>query len=414
MRLLHLLHQYLPEQVGGTELYTQWLAETLHDRGHDVSIFFRRSSEMAVAPAQPQSGPRLWPAWSGPLTPTGRFLTTFGRRSLVEAFDRVLVQTQPELVHIQHLMGQPAALIRCIRQRNIPYVITLHDYWWVCANAQLLTNYSQELCGGPHFYLNCARCSLARAGYRQNRWVLPLLAGPLAWRNFLLGRALHSAERLIAPTEFVRRWYVKWGVPADKVLTIPHGLPLSGLAATAPAPAASLPFRLAYIGGLSFQKGVHRLIEAVAGLSGEVELWLAGDETTDPAYVARLRAAAPPQTRFWGKLSRAQVWDLLTQVAVVVVPSLWYETFTFVISEAFAAGVPVVASRLGPLADRVRHGVDGLLVAPDDPLALRAALQQLLDDPALLARLRRGIAPVEDIESHTSKIEALYQQILAR
>jgi glycosyltransferase involved in cell wall biosynthesis len=143
------------------------------------------------------------------------------------------------------------------------------------------------------------------------------------------------------------------------------------------------------------------------------ELWIAGDEAVDPAYVSHLRTLASPNVRFLGRLTRAEVWKTLGQVDVVVVPSQWYETFSFLVSEAFATGVPVIASSLGPLVDRIRHGVDGLLVPAGDVQALQSALLELTEDPRLLPRLRAGICPVPTIEDHVVDIEAIYQAVVA-
>ncbi len=125
-----------------------------------------------------------------------------------------------------------------------------------------------------------------------------------------------------------------------------------------------------------------------------------------------LRALASPQVRFLGRLTRESVWDTLAQVDIVVVPALWYETFSFIVSEAFAAGVPVVASRLGPLADRVRDEVDGLLVRPGDPQALRQVLLRFWQEPGLLARLRAGIRPVRTLENHVTELESVYKTVI--
>ena len=99
---------------------------------------------------------------------------------------------------------------------------------------------------------------------------------------------------------------------------------------------------------------------------------------------------------------------------VVAVPTLWYETFSFIVSEAFVAGLPVVASRLGPLADRVRDGVDGLLLPPGDVSAWRAAMQRLADSPDLLARLRANVRPPMTLEAHVDQLETLYTRLVAQ
>jgi len=414
MRILHVVHQYLPEKIGGTELYTQWVSQALARRGHRVDVFYRSSGgqpAIALASRTDEAGVRIWAGRHGPATPNRRFLTTFGDRHLAAAFDRVLDEVQPELVHVEHLMGLPAALIHALRRRKLPFVITFWDFWWVCANAQLLTNYDQQICDGPRAYLNCARCATARAG-RPGLWpAWPPLAALLAWRNRLLREALTAAGRLIAPTEFVRRWYLAHGAPAEKLITLPPGLEARPMT---PRPLRhDGPTRIAYIGGLSWQKGVHILVEAFGQLGGDAELWIAGDETADPAYVGRLRAHSGPRVRFLGRLDRDQVWATLAQVDVVAVPTLWYETFSFIISEAFAAGVPVLASRLGPIADRVRHGEDGMLAPPGDVAAWHAALRQFVETPGWRDHLASGIRPPTTLQEHVDGLEKIYRGLIS-
>jgi glycosyltransferase involved in cell wall biosynthesis len=189
---------------------------------------------------------------------------------------------------------------------------------------------------------------------------------------------------------------------------------------------AHTPLRIGYIGGLSSQKGVHTLIQAFTGLSARspdqpaehspdppAELWIAGDLTFDPDYVAHLRQLAGKGVRFTGRLTRDEVWGMLAQLDVIVVPSLWYETFCFVVSEAFAMGVPVIASDLGVLAERVRPGVDGLLFPPGDAHALTTLLRQCRDDPELLPRLQANIKSGPTVAQHADQIEAIYQRVIA-
>jgi glycosyltransferase involved in cell wall biosynthesis len=411
MRILHLVHQYMPEHVGGTELYTRWLTHALSLRGHEITIFYHRSAEGTGQEHRLEKGVNVWAAWNGLQSPARRFLATFGDSSMERAFERVLEEVTPDLIHIEHLMGLPVALVRSIQQRGFPYVITLWDFWWVCANAQLLTNYSQQVCDGPQMYLNCARCALDRANLPWLWPVLPPMAGVLAWRNHLLRRVMQAADGLIAPTEFVRHWYVAHGAPTENLLTIIPGLEYPPVV---PRQRSDGPVRFAYIGGLSWQKGVHVLIEAFTEIHGVWELWIAGDESFDPVYVANLRAQAAPGVRFLGQLTREEVWETLAQVDVVLVSSLWYETFSFIISEAFASGAPVVVSRLGPLADRVCDNVDGFLVPPGDVVAWRTVLQRLVDEPDLLAQLRANVHCPMTLEEHVDLIEALYQILEAK
>ncbi len=412
MKILHLVHQYLPEQVGGTEFYTQWVAHRLAKRGHRIDIFYRRYAEGSGYEFRVDADDvRVWAAWSGPMSTNGRFMATFKEAVIFDAFCRVVEQVRPDIVHIQHLMGLPVAVADYLQQHNIPFVITLHDYWWVCANAQLLTNYSRQICDGPQGYLNCARCALARAGHPHLWPAIPVLAGPLAWRNHLLRRVLDGACKLIPPSKFVGDWYAAYGVPVEKIQVIPHGLD-SPPPHFCPVQDSDRAIRFAFIGGLSWQKGVHILLEAFQTIDTEAELWIAGNEQAEPDYVTNLRGLTSTGVLFLGKLTREAVWETLAQVDVVVVPALWYESFSFIISEAFASGTPVIASRLGPLADRVSDEVNGLLVPPDNPLALRKAIMRFLEDPTLLSRLQAGIPPVRTLDDHVSDLESVYEAAL--
>jgi glycosyltransferase involved in cell wall biosynthesis len=380
----------------------------LSERGHEVAVFTRCQGEGQGLACRTDGTVQVWTAWAGAPSPTRRFLAAFGDDSLSRSFRQVFERFSPDRVHIQHLMGLPLDVATQVLDADVPYFVTLHDYWWVCANAQLLTNSDQQICDGPRRYLNCARCALARAEFPHSWPALPLLAILMGWRAHRLRQVLHSAESVIAPTSFVRDWYAAHGVSPEKISMIPHGIELPD-----PRPSRSREddrrLRFVYIGGLSWQKGVHIALEAFRGLYGDAELWLAGDESAEPAYVERLRRQSRGlAVRFLGLLDHHAVWQTLADADVALVPSLWYETSSLFAQEALAMGLPVVASGVGALRERVRDGIDGLLVPPGDVLSWRAALQRLVDERDLLQRLRNNILPVTSLFDHATQLESLY------
>jgi glycosyltransferase involved in cell wall biosynthesis len=413
VRVLHLVHQYIPEHVGGTELYTQAVTRALARAGHQVSVFHRRFEAGEGLHVSEDEGVAVYAAWSGALDPARRFLAVFGDGAIERSFEVALEQAQPDLVHVEHLMGLPVDMARVLERRRIPFVVTLWDYWWICANAQLITNYDQQVCAGPgRLWLNCARCALARGGAPAAWPAAPGLAPLFALRARRLREPLARAGAVIAPMPFVKRWFASHGLPPDMIQVLRPGVERP-VAEITRRPADGC-LRFAAIGGLSWQKGIHVLVEAFARLRGPAELWIAGNESFDPAYSRHLRALADPRVRFLGVLDRRQVWECLAQVDVVAVPSLWYETLSFIAHEAFVVGLPVIASRLGVLADVVRDGVDGLLVAPGDVAAWQAAMQRLLDDPEEMERLRAGVRPPMTVDEHLSTLTQLYSQVLDR
>lgn len=411
MRVLHLVHQYPPEYVGGVEYYTQSLAQALTQRGWESAVFFRTYRQGRRLTIERDENVTLYAAGAGELTPTRRFLATWRQPTLHAHWRQTLAHFQPDLVHVQHLMGLPASLLHELLAQRIPYLITLHDYWWQCANANLLTNYAQTACDGPRAYLNCTHCAIARTGSPLSWGAAPALWPLMADRNRRLHPLLAHAAALLTPSEFVRRWYAKHGTPTHALRAAPLGV-TPPTAAAPHAPKGSDSLRLLYLGGLAANKGVHIVLEALRGVTGAVHFAIAGDVSTQPAYVAHLRQLADPRVTWLGRLSRQQVWEALAAADLVVVPSLWHETYCFAAHEALAAGVPVLASAMGALCDVIADGVNGQLLPPGDAAAWQRALQAYVAAPERLTDLRRGIAPVWRFDDHIAFIESTYRALL--
>lgn len=417
MRILHVTHQYPPEFVGGVEVYTQSLAQLQRSFGHDVAIFTRGATGTDECKIEQTEDALLCTTRGDGLGANQRFLSTFGYSQqdslVVQHFAEFLDRVEPDIIHVQHMMGVPIRCFELIRARGIPFVVTLWDFWWVCANAQLLTNYSDEVCDGPRAYLNCTRCAIARAKQPLLWAGAPLLIGLLTYRGRLLRSALRHADCLIAPTNFVYQWHRKRDIVAKEIRVIKPGV--EGFSIQK-GKRNERPIRFFYLGGITPQKGVHVALEAFTQLAGEAELWIAGDRTVDATYSAQLEALANSTgqslgVRFLGRLSRAEVADALAQVDVFLAPSIWYETFCFVLHEAFSAGVPVIGSNLGAIAEGIRHGVDGLLAEPDDVDSWRDAMQSFIDKPDLREQFRTDIQHPQTQQEHTEQILMLYQEL---
>jgi glycosyltransferase involved in cell wall biosynthesis len=110
---------------------------------------------------------------------------------------------------------------------------------------------------------------------------------------------------------------------------------------------------------------------------------------------------------------QAEVAALLRGYHVIAVPTRGVETGPLVVLEAFAAGTPVVGSRLGGIAELVEHEVNGLLVSGNHPRAWAAGLQRLADDRNLLRRLRSGVPSVRSEKTVAVDMAALYRSLLA-
>lgn len=172
--------------------------------------------------------------------------------------------------------------------------------------------------------------------------------------------------------------------------------------------------RLGYLGQLAPHKGVGILIEALRYLPGApVRVYVYGDPRAHAGYADELKRLAGDDARivFRGAYRHEQVYDLLAELDAIVVPSVWYENAPFVIQEAQAAHVPVLASRLGGMRELVTDEADGLLFSPGDARDLARQLRRLLDEPTLLERLRPDGTSVRTEEDEMRELLAHYRRL---
>lgn len=408
MRVLYVVHQFMPDYIGGTEQDTWEVAKRMRARGHEVAIVHRAPGTGGLVETQRGAIP-VYRMNSGSMNTWSLFTATFGNPHLARQFRAVFQAFQPDIVHFQHLRGLPARLVFWVKQQDCPLFFSLRDFWFICPNSQLLNDVTGRLCTTPGESIHCARCALARVGYPSLMPIAPLFAPVMAARNRILLKAMHQADALFTYSRFVRRWYAEQGAPEETLQYIPRGIPRPD----SPAVACNKDkrIRFVYIGGLSWQKGVHVLVEAFNGLNENTELLIAGDETKYPDYVRSLQTTANHKgVKFLGRIDRPIVWETLATADAVVVPSLWYETFSMLTREAFAMQVPVIASNHGALAEAVTHGVDGLLIPPGDVAAWQDAMRRFVESDELRKRLRVGVTPPLTMQTYLDNLEFYYTQ----
>ena len=195
------------------------------------------------------------------------------------------------------------------------------------------------------------------------------------------------------------------GYPADRIHTINHGTPI----ADSPSPAGDYAL---YVGRLSPEKGVETLLEA-ARLVPDIPLVIAGAGPLTPLA----EAAASDGVTYLGHVATERAVDLRRRALFTLMPSECYEGQPYGALESMAAGTPLVASRLGGLAEITEDGVSGILVPPGDPRALATAMSELWADKPRAAAMgerawsyaREQFSPARQID----RLVALYEQLVA-
>jgi glycosyltransferase involved in cell wall biosynthesis len=450
MRVLEIVHGYPPLASGGTELYARAHAHALQRAGDQVAVLTREADpsrdEYAVR-AERLDGIdvfRVNHTFRLARGPVDSYRNPAVDAAAIPVIDRVA----PDVVHVHHLTCLSTSLVEALDHRRVPVVVTLHDYWLICHRGQLIDT-TGAACAGPEPD-GCARCFDAAVahgsvGYGARRRLRAVERRLPRGLGSFVARLLHAAadvtappggtraasrarlhdiratcalvSRFLAPSRHLRDRFLDFGIAPDRLLDWPYGCDQEGFSRSASSRPHGLPLRVGFFGSLMVSKAPHLVLEAVHALApGTASLDVYGAHAAyhaDDRYRHRLAPLLHlPGVRHHGAIDRARVPAALASLDVVVVPSIWRENSPFVIHEAFMAGVPVVAARIGGIPELVQHGVSGLLVEPGDPNALSAALRRLAGDPGLLERLRRGIPAVRTIDDDAQAVRRLYERLL--
>ena len=419
MKVVYVTHQYPPEFTTGTELYADRLARSLRDRlEHDVHVYtFAPEWRNDAAPFREEEG-----ELDGlPVTRVGmstrlhanQVLQSYYNVHVGKSFGKALDRLRPDVVHVFHPAFHGVSILEEAWLREIPVVVNLMDFWFICPTVQLVKTKDLVPCAGPA-PLDCLEClahtdgaysGLARwsasagfdpwlpdePGESGARWNQPsphAAYTALAERpTFLREALLTRASRIIAPSESLRDEFVRHGYARDRLEIVRYGV--DPVPDATPARAASETLRLGFIGSLNPPKGAHVLIDAVRELAGDLTLDVYGDPSQFPDYSAdaHARARGDDRIRFLGRVEPSAVPGVLAGLDALVVPSIWPENTPFVVLEARAAGRPVVASSVAGIAEVVEDGADGLLFAAGDVDELRERLRALLDGSELRGSL---------------------------
>jgi glycosyltransferase involved in cell wall biosynthesis len=202
-------------------------------------------------------------------------------------------------------------------------------------------------------------------------------------------------NRYIVLTEFSAGRLVAGGLPRNRMMVKPNFIP------SPPVQGDGSGDYAAYIGRLSSEKGVHTLLRAWRHV-GDVPLKVAGSgDLQDDLAKYALGNKLPVE--FLGLKSREQVLDIIRHAKFIVIPSEWYEGFPMVVLEAYACGTPVVASRIGSLAEIVKDGYTGLAFEPGNDTDLSDKIRFLLSNPGVLVEYRLNARALFDAEFNAER-----------
>jgi len=354
-----LVHNYYINPGGEDQVFAAEL-KMLQEKGNNVFICTPENRQLERIPRVRAAIYTLW------------------NTMVYRAIRQRIREVQPNVIHIHNTfpLASPA-VIHAARAEGIATVQTLHNYRLICPNALFYREGKIcELCKGKYIPWP----SLAHACYRNSRAASAVVASMLT-----LHRAIGTWSRMvdvyIALTEFARNKFIEGGLPKEKIVVKPN------FVYPDPGQGNGKGGYALFVGRLSPEKGVRTLIAAWEKIGAKMPLTIIGGGTmeSDIATAANKMVGI----EYLGRRPREQVIDLMKRAAFLIFPSEWYEGFPMTIAEAYATGLPVIASNLGSMASLIDDGRTGLHFRPGDPEDLADKVDWLLSHPVELANMRK-------------------------
>ena len=452
MRVLQIVHDFLPGSHAGVEVYTHSLGLGLKGCGVEVAV------------AHPIQGVGL-PQYSlrhlvvdG--MPVVQMVQNYPYRPLTEStsdpqaerrFLEIMERFRPDRVHLQHLWGWSAGLPRLARQAGVPVVMHLHDHWLACPSGGqryrqriICDEIDPTLCDTCYGRFQAKAGPLERIALRAarkmprqappdtlHRGFLALPRSARMWlkrvnrraslmlpprnvepgiskqRRTVLLAEMESVDLFLAPSLDMAERMVAWGIDDHRIRHVPNG---SSISAEDPVQLPRLadpsaPLRLVFLGTPMEHKGLHVLADAISRVPEDVELVIHGAEPT-PSYLSKLHLDGK-RVRFGGLLKRGDVSAAIDAADLICLPSIWPENAPLVLLEARARRRPVLASRLGGVPETAQ----GILVPPADVNAWTTAISRLARDRESLRRLATRITPPPTMQDNVAQVLDAYHSV---
>jgi glycosyltransferase involved in cell wall biosynthesis len=420
-KVLYVLHNHPSLFPGGAEMYALELFEALRPSAVIEPVLVARADLRQAQERGLYAGSTFKTVEGDPqqyfmFTDFEQFdpiLGTSKSKSLYTAeFANFLRAHEPDIVHFQHthIIGYDIVTMTRRVLPDAPILYTLHEYLPICLREGQMIRTERmhnELCT----HASPRRCSECYP------WLSPQ---DFFMREQFIKSHLANVDLFLSPSRFLRKRYVEWGIPGERIrfeeLGRPHTDPL-------PEPPDERPrTRIGFFGQLTPFKGAETLLEAMKILGQrrpDVHLYLHGAyveyfaETYGKQFTELLGEMGGNVT-YAGAYEHKDLPRLMRDVDWVVLPSRWWENSPLVVQEAFMHGRPVICSGLGGLAEKVDDDVNGLHFNVGDPDSLAATIERAVTEPGLWQSLRDGIPPVYTVEDHVESLTAIYREQLER
>ena len=438
MKVLQVLNHFLPQQTAGTEVYTWALSKHLQKNGFDVKVLI----------------PNYGQVTSNNYIYDGVFVHQYAEPSVVDRslimgfrepdglihFKKYVIDEQPDIIHFHELAGSSGITLNHVffaKQSGAKVIMTFHLVGYSCKTGTLI-QLGKATCDGVIDLQSCSTCYLQSTGNSKIATVLTLAStfihnysiNTTRWQN-KVGTALGTVsiiqklkeglnilasqcDFVVSITDFYEKILIANGVDKNKIKVIKQGIPLDPVNYISALKIHKGPLKLIFLGRINKFKGLHLLIDAIKDIDPHsIQLTIYGS-SDDDLYESSLKTETFSNKNIsWiGNLSQEDVVYTLQKHDLLCLCSTISEMSPLVIQEAFAAGIPVIASRVFGNAEQIIHNHNGLLFDINNVIELRKQIMRCINEPLLLQDLTKNIKPPRSFKEVGNEYIDLYKNLM--
>ena len=413
MRVLIGVHQFFPRHYTGTERYVLNLAKQLQKMGHYVKVLayaFREEDEAQEGNASNL----LRKDYSYEGVPVISLRHRKQPDDLTFVFDiidmdiyreaaRIFEEEKYDLYHCAHPL-RIASSIKAARDAGVKVVFMVTDYFMMCPMGIMMRGDS-KLCNGPDNGRNCLQYCFPQVDWDR-----------MQKRNSDARMLVDCCDLLLSPSHFLMRLFNQVGfIPADRFILSRHGFDYTKKKNHFNRKLGKT-ITFGYIGTVQYHKGVHIMVEGFEkSPHQDIRLQIWGGCFHEVEYQRNLIETAKEDTRieFKGYYEFNNVEQILQNIDVVIVPSIWYENAPLTISTSLAYGIPVITSNVGGMNEMIKDGHNGLTFKLGDSVDLSTKINFIVDNPELITTFRKNIQYPIRIEEEAFRTELVYKELLS-
>ena len=401
LKVLKVIHGYPPYYMAGSEVYTSIFCNEISKKV-DLSIFTRIEDEFTKpynCSESRENGIRIIRVNKPSRDYT--FRSKYQDIRMAKIFERYLDEIAPDIVHIGHLSHLTIKIVNIIHNKNIPIMFTLHDYWMMCIRGQLIRD-DLRLCTGPSIE-KCTQCnSKYFTSYKNAKKEI------ICWLD-MLSNANKKVDLFITPSRFLQQKYIEYGIPKNKIINMDYGFDFNLIRSVKKKP--SYKIRFGFLGRIIPVKGISLLISSFNKLKDhKAELNIFGKLPSSSIYLEeRCNNSA---INFRGEYDYENISEVLSNIDVLIVPSIWYENSPLVIHEAFIAKIPIIASNLGGMVELVQNEKNGLLFKTGNVKDLAEKMNRFIEEPDLINKFAQNVPKIRSIQEEVMDISRFYYMLM--